>query len=142
MAQAATIKGTQLLIKIGDGASPEVFTHPCLINGERGIQFQSDTNQVIIPDCANPDDPAWKQVTKDGFSATISGAGVLDTASIADFDAWFQSDDAKNVRVYVNAVGYWSGAFKLTEWSITGARGDKAQVSVTLVSDGALSAFT
>jgi predicted secreted protein len=142
MAQAATIKGTQLLIKVGDAASPEVFTHPCLINGERGIQFQSEANEVIIPDCSSPDDPAWKQVTKDGFSAQISGAGVLDTASIDDFDTWFRADTAKNVRVYVAEVGYWEGAFKLTEWGITGARGDKAQVSLTLVSDGVVAAFT
>ena len=33
-------------------------------------------------------------------------------------------------------------AAKLTEWGITGARGDKAQVSLTLVSDGVVAAFT
>lgn len=145
MAQPATITGTQLLIKIGDGASPEVFTHPCLINAERGIVFSSDANSEVVPDCDNPDDPGWKLVTKDGMQATITGAGKLDTASVATFDAWFRVDTTKTIRIQIGSdtpVGTWEGEFKLTEWSITGERGTRASANVTLVSDGEVGVFT
>lgn len=143
MAQPTTIAGTSLLIKIGDGASAEVFAHPCLINADRGIQFGSNANAVVVPDCADPEAPGWNQGTKDGLSATITGAGVLDNvlATIQAYDTWFRSDDTKNVRVYLGAVGFWQGAFKLTQWSITGARGGKAEVSLTLESEGSVNAF-
>lgn len=144
MAAVKAMNGTSLLVQIGDGASPEVFAHDCLINTERGIAFASETNRQVIPDCDTPETPAWSVVNKDGLSATITGAGMLHTASVAEWAAWFASDDAKNVRVLLSGVtlanggGHWAGAFKLTAWEVTGTRNEKAQVSVTLESDGAV----
>lgn len=144
MAPPTTLKGTQLYIKIENDASPQVFAHPCLINSERGITFRSTTNDIVVPDCADPDDPAWRELVKDALSAGVTGAGVLDNklATIQTYDSWHRSDDAKRVQVWLGTIGYWEGDFKLTEWSITGNRGDKAQVSLTLESDGVVAAFT
>ncbi|SEQ33031.1 Phage tail tube protein [Faunimonas pinastri] len=142
MTSPSTISGTRLLIKVGDGASPQVFVHPCLINAERGIQWGSTSNDDVVPDCDAPEAPGWNQTTKDGLNATITGAGKLDTSDIAFWDTWFRSDDAKTIQVWVADKGYWSGEFKLTEWSITGDRGSKATVSLTLKSDGEVGAFT
>lgn len=146
MAPVKAMNGTSLLVQIGDGnvsPGPEVFAHDCLINTERGIQFGSETNRQVIPDCdGDPDTPAWSVVNKDGLSATITGSGMLHTASVKDWDAWFNSDDGKNVRVLLNGVslanggGHWAGSFKLTGWEVTGTRNEKATVSVTLESDG------
>jgi len=142
MAIVKAMNGTSLLIQIGNGLSPETFAHDCLINTERGISFASETNRQVIPDCDTPDSPAWSVVNKDSFSATITGAGMLHTASVKTWDAWFGSDNGKNVRVLLNGVslanggGYWSGSFKLTGWEVTGTRNEKATVSVTLESDG------
>lgn len=137
-----TMNGTQLLIQIGDGATPEVFAADCLINTERGIAFSADTNEFIVPDCNNPDDPAWKEVTKDGLSAQISGSGMLHTMSVEDWFAWFISKDTKNVRVKLNGVtlanggGHWAGAFHCTAFEVTGNRNEKATCSTSLVSNG------
>ena len=102
MTAVPRVTGSKLLVKIGDGADPEVFTADCLINTSRGIQFQSDTNEFIMPDCDNPDDPAWKSVTKDGLSATISGAGMLYTASVSDWWNWYKGDIGKNIQFALN----------------------------------------
>lgn len=144
MTAITKLRGTQLLIKIGDGASPEVFTHRCLINTKRGIKFTSSANKVIVPDCDNPDDPAWNEVIKDALSALIDGAGKLDNkpATITFFDAWFRGDEAKNVQVWLGTKGYWPGPFQLTGWELSGDRGNNADASLTLESDGALGAFT
>lgn len=143
MTAITPLRGTRLYIKVGDGASPEVFVHPCLINTKRGIKFASSTNKVIIPDCDNPDDPAWSEAIKDALSASIDGAGVLDNkeATITFYDAWFASPDSKNVQVWLGAGGHWSGAFHLTAWEITGDRNNNAEVSLTLESDGAIAPF-
>lgn len=142
MATVKAMNGTSLLVQIGNGATPEVFAHDCLINTERGIQFHSETNRQVIPDCDTPDAPAWSVVNKDSFSATITGSGMLNTPSIKEWADWFASDDAKNVRVLLNGVtlanggGHWAGSYKLTGWEVTGTRNEKATVSVTLESDG------
>lgn len=143
MAAVKTLNGEKLLVQIGDGASPETFTHDCLINTERGIAFSAETQEFIVPDCLAPEDPAWKEVTKDGLSATISGAGMLHTSSVEDWFNWFKSPDTKNCRVRVDVAGadgggYWEGAFHLTALEITGDRKQKSTVSVTLVSNGAV----
>lgn len=136
------VRGTQLYIKVGNGATPEVFAHPCLINTKRGIKFSSSTNKAIIPDCDNPDDPAWTEAIKDALSAAIDGAGKLDATAVPTFDAWFRSPNAKNVQVWLGTKGYWQGAFQLTGWEISGDRNDYAEASITLESAGVLGAWT
>lgn len=144
MAQPATLKGTQLYIKIGDGASPEVFTHPCLINSDRGVVFRSNTNDVIVPDCEEPDDPAWRELVKDVLSAGVTGSGILDNvlATIQAYTTWWKSDTGKNVQIWLGTIGYWQASFKLTEWNPSGARGEKIVSTITLESDGVVSDFT
>lgn len=141
MAVVKTMNGTKLLVQIGDGAESEVFAADCLINAERGIQFSSDTNEFVVPDCTNPDDPAWKETTKDGLSATITGGGMLHTASVETWFDWFRDADTKNIRIKVdvsaaNGGGYWAGAFHLTGFEVSGNRNEKATVSVNLISSG------
>lgn len=144
MTAISALKGTQLYIKVENDASPAVFAHPCLINTRRGIKFTSSTNQVIVPDCDNPDDPAWSQAIKDALKASIDGAGTHDNkfATLQFYDGWFRSKTSKRVQVWLGTVGCWSGDFQLTGWEINGDRNDNAQVSITLESDGALSAFS
>lgn len=142
MATVNTMNGTKLLVQIGDGGSPtEVFASDCMINTERGIQFQADTNEFIVPDCDNPDDPAWKVVTKDGLSATITGSGMVHSSSVETFFNWLIDADTKNVRFKSNVTagnggGWFSGAFHLTQFELTGNRNEKAMFTCTLVSSG------
>jgi predicted secreted protein len=144
MAAVKAINGTSLLVQIGDGGGPEVFTHDCLINTSRGIQFASETNRQTIPDCDALDATAWQSLSKDALTATINGAGMLHTASVETWFNWFNSNTSKNVRVLLSGVtganggGYWAGAFKLTGFEITGERNAKAEITVTLENDGAV----
>lgn len=143
MALPTTLEGTQLYLKIGDGATSEAFAHPCLINSERGIAFRSSTNDIIVPDCSTPEDPAWRKLIKDALSVGLTGAGILDAveATMTLYTAWWKGDATKNVQVWLGTIGYWQGAFKLTEWEVTGARNDLVQVSITLESDGIVADF-
>lgn len=143
MAAITKLRGTAVYIKIEDDASPQVFAHPCLINTRRGIKFASSTNKVIVPDCDNPDDPAWSEAIKDALGATIDGAGTLDNkaATISFYDGWFRGKTTKRVQVWLGTIGYWVGDFHLTNWEVSGDRNENAQVAITLESDGPLDAF-
>lgn len=142
MSQVKYMNGTKLLIQIGNGATPsEVFAHDCLINTDRGIAFSADENRQVIPDCDNPDDPAWSVLNKDGLQAQITGSGMLHTTSLEAWFDWFNSDDAKNIRVVIDVPagaggGYWEMAAKLTGFEVSGSRNEKATISVTIGSDG------
>lgn len=141
MTAVKTMVGEKLLIQIGDGATPEVFAHDCLINAERGIQLSSETQESIVPDCDTPSDPGWKQIFKDGLSIQVSGGGVLHTSSVETWFNWMNSDTAKNVRVNFNVAGadgggYISVPMKLTAFNVTGTRKINSTVEVTLMSHG------
>lgn len=138
MAEPTTITGEQILIQIGDGADPEVFAHPCLINTDRGIQWSSNVISELVPDCADPGAPAWNRTDIDGLSASISGSGMYDLSSEADFYEWYTTGVSKNVKVKTGTTGgsTYTGLFKLSEFGVTGSRKTRATASVTLVSDG------
>lgn len=141
MAAVKHARGVKLLIKVGDGASPEEFATPCSINAERGITFTAGSNDQDIPDCANPDAIAWVVREKSNLSASITGSGVLDTSDVETFFDWLKSEDPKNVKVIVDVPStdggvIFTGAFHLTEFSITGNRGEKMQASISLSSSG------
>jgi hypothetical protein len=144
MADAKTVRGTKLLIKVSDGASSPTFAHPCLINTDRGISFNADTNDVVIPDCSNPDLMAWAAREKVTLSAEITGAGTLNTPDTSDYFDWVTSADPKAVRVELGDValadggGYWSGNFHLTRFEVNGTRGNRAQCAITMQSDGSV----
>ena len=141
MAGPQTTRGTQLLIKIETAPGSGVFAHPCLINAKRGIKFTTSTNKVIVPDCDNPDDPAWQTVIKDAISASIDGAGKNDKASVSVYDAWLRSPDGKAVQVWLGTYGYWQGTFQLTNYELSGDRGNVVENTIALESDGVVAPF-
>lgn len=141
MAAVKHARGVKLLIKVGDGATPEVFSTPCSINAERGITFTAGVNDQDIPDCSNPDAIAWVVREMTNLSASITGSGTLDTEDAEFFFDWLKSEDPKNVKVIVDVPAarggvIFTGSFHLTEFSITGNRGEKMQASISLSSDG------
>jgi hypothetical protein len=142
MAAVQHMRGVKLLIKVGDGADPEVFSLYCSINAERSFGIRAETNRIVVPDCDDPDAPGWLITEKVSLSGDISGGGTLNTPDVPDFDAWARSSDTRNVQVHMDSVsganggGYWEGAYHLTEFVVTGAKGNLSEVAITLQSSG------
>lgn len=147
MAQVLAVKGTKLLIQIGDGGSPEQFGHPCVINTDRSFALNAEVADFQTYDCSDPEGLSWAQREKTTLSADISGGGRLHAADLKEWDTWFRSPYPKNVRITIDAAkavggGHWQGQYHLTGFEITG--GDKSsviEVSVTLQSTGEVSQF-
>lgn len=144
MTAVSHTKGVKLVLKLGDGASPEVFAAKCSINAERGITFTSTLSDTAIPDCTDPEALAIIAREKTDYSAAVNGAGLLNVGDELFFFNWLKSPDAKNCQVIVDSVGgtTFSGAFHLGEFSITGNRGGKIECSISLSSDGAVAGAT
>lgn len=137
MAKATTVAFGSFLVKIGDGASPEVFTAPCGLTS-KGFNQTASTQETTVPDCADPDAPAYVERAVDTISAEITGSGVLATEAFTTWQAWFDSAAAKNFRVYPKGAsgGYYSGAGILTAFNNKVDRGQKVNVDVTIQTDG------
>lgn len=143
MTAVKSLLGQKLLVQISDGGSPAVYAHDCLINAERGLALSASRNEFNVPDCDNPDAPIATEGAVASYKGTISGAGMLHTASLEAWFNWFVSGLAKDIRFKADATGangggWISGAFHLTSLEVTGNLNDKATVSVTLESSGVL----
>jgi predicted secreted protein len=138
MAKPTTLSAAKLLIMIGDGAGPEVFTAPCGLTS-RGINFSKETNDTNVPDCDDPDAPAWIERVTVSLSASVSGSGVLAKEALGTWKEFFFSTATKNCKVMLDGGtgwGHWLGAFHCTTFNVTGELGDKVQVEVELQNDG------
>lgn len=142
MARPTTLKGSKVLILLGDGATPtEAFVAPCALT-TKGIEFAADTNDFNVPDCDNPDAPTFTERVVATLSATISGAGTLAMESFDEWREWFDSGLEKNVRFKLDAPsanngGYWTMSAILSAFGIGAEQGGLATVDVTILSDGA-----
>lgn len=141
MASVKALDGTKLLVQIEATPGSGTFAHDCLINLDRGISFSANGSDTNVPDCDDPSLPAWRQSFIDSISAEISGGGILHTTSSEAFFVWLNSGASKNVRCRIDTTaldggGYWAGAFKLTQFNITGSRGGTINADVTMINNG------
>ena len=139
MAAPTVLAGTKLLILVGDGASPEVFGQPCGLT-TRGFDLSASTNTTLIPDCDDPEAPAWEAKDVNSLSATVSGNGVMAVESFDTWNNWYMSATGKNVQVKLDdeGLGHWAGTFIVSSLKYGGQRGQKVTVDITLVNDGAV----
>lgn len=145
MAQGVTASGRKMLIKLGNGGTPEVFDAPCAMTS-RGLSRTMAANASTNPDCAAPDAVPWDEQEPSSRSWSVSGSGKVLKQHVATWDAYFLQDAPKNLQVDVvfsdGAIRRYTGAALLTEFSITGEDGDKVVYEVTLTGHGPLAGAT
>ncbi len=133
MTKPTTDTFSNFKIYLGNGASPEVFASPCgFVN--KALNLTAATSDTLIPDCDNPEDPAWTESGITSKSATVTGAGVMAEESYETWRAFWDDGVAKNIRVEKN-LGYWEGPALCTDLGESvalGSDGNKIQLSVSL----------
>ncbi|MCX5478451.1 phage tail tube protein [Kaistia geumhonensis] len=140
MAKPTTLRGSKLLVKIGDGGSPEVFTAPCALT-TKSFGRSAGVNEFNVADCDDPDAPIWTERVKSALSSTISGSGTLAQESLDLYEAAYSDQDSRNVQVTIDySVGprTYEGKYHLTTLNITGEQDGLIQVEIELQSDGAV----
>lgn len=129
-----------IIIAIGDGADPEVFTAKCTMNSSRGLQISADMNGVNLPDCDDDTITAATLNYATAYTWELSGSGVLELADDKFFADWLTSGAAKNVKIDVGGTGgtRYTGAAKCSALNVTGERNGIVQAEITLVGHGAV----
>lgn len=137
MAQPTVLAGTKLLLLVGDGAVPEVFGEPCGLT-TKSFDLAASTNTNLIPDCDDPEAPAWESTDINGLSGTAAGTGVMSVESFNVWNDWFMSAEGRNMQIKLDhaSLGWYAGSFKLTSFKLAGARGNKVTVDLSAKSDG------
>jgi hypothetical protein len=122
MATKPNFSGRRLILRFGDGASPEAFAIKCSFNGDRAISFEAQTTDEMDIDCDDPTAVGWMVSQVDSLSGTASGAGRVKADEVPFFFDYLTSGEAKNAQVAIDAPdgGEFEGALILTAFTLNG----------------------
>lgn len=140
MALAKTLRFKDQLILLGDGESPEVFTAPCGFES-LGLNVNITTNETNVPDCEDPDLPAWLISDEVSKQMTLTGEGVLDTDAMKMWRDWLMEGGERNVRWKTqgdkaSGGGHFEAPGILSAYSENGQRGERWRISVGINLNG------
>lgn len=133
----AAQKGRDVLLKIGDGGSPEAFTSVAGLRA-RTISLNAKTVDATDGDSAG----RWRELLAGAGvkSASVSGAGVFrDAASDALIREAFFAQEARRWRLVVPDFGTLEGPFLVAALEYAGEHEGEATYALTLASAGAVS---
>jgi TP901-1 family phage major tail protein len=135
----AAQKGSELLMKIGDGASPEAFT---TIGGMRTTSLTMNDEMV---DITNKDSGRARTLLAQGGvnSITVAGSGVFtDSASETTLKGKFDISAFTNYQFIVPDFGTFTGAFMLSTLEYGGEHNGEVTYSFTFESSGTITFAT
>lgn len=127
--------GQQLVIQVGDGASPEVFSAPSLINTTRGLTISTAVESDELVDLADQGAPAQMVRRVKSTDIKIDGAGMVHKPDVLKYMQWTKSGAVKNVKV---TDGNWvlTGPVILSSFQITGERLKSSECQMTFEQAG------
>jgi TP901-1 family phage major tail protein len=133
----AAQKGSDMLVKIGDGGSPtETFTSLAGIR-TKTLAFNAEQVDITNQDSTNK----WRELLAGAGikSASLSGAGVFkDAAADETARAEFFAQAIKNYQVVIPSFGTIEGAFQLTQLQYAGEHNGEISYELSLESAGEL----
>jgi len=135
VAQATTIKGGKIRVKLYDGTE---YVAPCGLT-QRSLTLTKNLNEVSIPDCDDPDKVDWIGRDAASLSMSVSGEGVLASQSIETWMDGWESIDSVQVQVEIEfpAMTYfYTGYMHIESLEIGANNGERATVNVSMQSDG------
>lgn len=127
-------RGKDLLLKVGDGGSPEAFV---TVAGLRARTVGLNARAVDVTDADSAG--RWRELLAGAGvrQATVSGAGVFrDAASDALVREAFFAQAARSWRLIVPDFGTLSGPFLVTALEYAGDHDGEAIYALTLQSAG------
>lgn len=140
MAQAKSLRFAQQAMLLGDGADPELFTAPCGFE-TLTLTVNIETNTTNVPDCDDPDLPAWLQSDEVSKQMVLGGEGVLDTDAMQVWRDWLLEGGERNVRWLTegsaaNGGGYFEAPAILTTYEENGQRGQRWRINAGVTLNG------
>ena len=132
------------LIKLGNGATPEVFTAICGLQ-DATINETVNTNDRFVRDCAKPGEVPQRRVKATGKQTDITGTGLTNADEVDNVRGALGVVNNYKIEVYQDdgtdtgtLLGTYAGPFMMTAANNTIPREGNAAVELTLASDGAV----
>lgn len=129
-------RGRDVLIRMGDGETPEGFALAA------GIRARAITLRAGLVDATTAESPqTWREliVGAGAKAVEVAGSGAFrDAASDARMRAAFFAGEALNLELVVPDFGVMSGPFAIAELTYGGTYDGEAVFSVRLASAGAI----
>lgn len=120
MASIGQVLGRTLLIQIGDGGGPEIFTNLCGLK-TRSFNLSAGEVDTTIPDCANPGNVVQKTTRPGIANRTFTGSGAyVAGANMSAFMTKVINALPFNAKVIVPGLGTFSGSWFVTDFSASG----------------------
>jgi hypothetical protein len=143
MAKPTTLNFANFKIWVEDPDSPNSFVAPCGFT-QKALTIDATTSDFNVPDCDDPEAPAWTAREVTALSATVTGQGVMAMESLSLWRDWALSGASRAIRVELdagvpNGGGYYMGDGILQSLGHSvalGADGNKVQLPVNIISDG------
>lgn len=141
MALAKTLKFGEQLLLWGDGNNPETFTPLCGFTSLE-LTVNIETNSTNVPDCDDPDLPAWLKSSEVSKQMQLGGSGVIDTNALNEFKMWIMNGGEKRFRWLTDgrengeSNGYWEAPGILSAYGQTAERGQEWNQSTTILLNG------
>lgn len=133
MATQPNFSGRKLLLRIGNGASPEVLSVRCSFNGDRAISFEAATTDEMDVDCEFPTRVGWMVSQVDSLSATVSGAGRAKSQDVPFFFDWLNSGEPRTMEVDVDdGAVVFEGQALLTNFTLNGGETGSATADMAM----------
>jgi TP901-1 family phage major tail protein len=132
-------RGDQILLKLGDAASPETFT------AVAGLRTKSMTINTETVDVTSADDTSkWRQLLEGAGvkNIAISGSGVFkDDTSLQNVNTAALAQSHDHWQVVVPGLGTFEGSFQISSLQYSGEYNGEATYDLSLESAGDI-AFT
>lgn len=146
MAAIQSTRWQRLVLRVGNGADPEVKAPLCTINAARGITINAATNEDTIPDCDDLEKIQWLIREKVSLSVEVTGSGKTHKSDVKKCIDFVMSPDPRSCDLVLDDpdpanVITLSGLFHMNTFSTTGDPGAPAVTSDTsLQSTGEIAA--
>lgn len=131
----AEVKGTACLLKVGDGADPEVFT---TLEGQTDTSFDGSTN---VADTTAKDNEGWQTGVSTTLSGVVNASGTLRTDRVqldAIEAAWLARTPINCQIVFDEAGNGYEGPFYCTQLNIAAPTQDVVRYTITMTPGGVL----
>ena len=140
MAAPVTVKFGKFRVLLGDGSSPINYVAPCGFTS-KSLVLSKNLTDVNIPDCDDPDAPAWVGRDVQSITASVTGEGVMAAESAETWMVAFEDTDSVPVRIEIEfplQTYVYTGLMHLSSMTLGAEAGGRVTNNVEMQSDGEL----
>lgn len=131
------------LIKLGDGADPEVFTLICGIQDVTHNEAVNTTDR-FVRDCAKPGEVPTRKTKVNGKQLDVGGSGLSNVDQMALLNGALGTLKNYRIELYKDdgtdageLLGTTTGEFRMTAKNISTTRDGTSSMDISLASEGA-----